>query len=277
MEKVKAFAGKHTFLYCIIVEVLLIAFLLGEGTLIAYLAPEGNYYASFLIQEAIGAIVACGLLKMSGLTIVLSNKGSGFWKGLLVGMYLLVVCLLSVVMYLGIYTGKRQLQAWYMILIYFACMICVGIVEEFVFRGIIATLLLKKFTTSRAGIWKAVVVSGLLFGIAHISNIFGCSPTGVFVQAAIASMLGMLLTAIYFRTGCIWVTVALHALVDIAAAITTGLYGNETMADTVSSYSPTQLLSCGIYLIVLIILLRRSKMDEIELHMNPILEHSLQD
>jgi hypothetical protein len=160
MEKIKIFAKKYTLLYCIMIEVFLIAFLIGEGTLIAHLVPKGNYYVSFFIQEAIGAIVACGLLQMSGLKMVLTNRGSGFWKGLLVGMYLLVISLFSIFRYVGIYTGKKHLQAWYIILIYIACMICVGITEEFVFRGIIATLLLKKFSTSRFGIWRAVVVSG---------------------------------------------------------------------------------------------------------------------
>ena len=275
MNKIRAFADKYQILYCIIIEAFLLSFLLLVGTLIAHLVPRGEYYVSLSIQEAIGAILACGLLQISGLKIVLANRGSGFWNGLLVGMYLLVVSALSIFANLVNYTGKRNIQDWYMILIYIGCMICVGITEEFVFRGIIGTLLLRKFGTSRVGIWSAVILSGILFGAAHISNIIGASLVGVLVQAAIASMLGMLLAAIYFRTGCIWVTVALHALVDITAAITTGLYGNGTMSDTVSSYNPAMLISCVIYLIVLIVLLRKSKTAEIEKHMNPILEHTL--
>lgn len=275
MNKIRAFADKYQILYCIIIEAFLLSFLLLEGTLIAHLVPRGEYYVSLSIQEAIGAILACGLLQISGLKIVLANRGSGFGNGLLVGMYLLFASALSIFVNLRIYTGKRNIQDWYMILIYIGCMICVGITEEFVFRGIIATLLLRKFGTSRVGIWSAVILSGILFGAAHISNIIGASLVGVLVQAAIAAMLGMLLAAIYFRTGCIWVTVALHALVDIAAAITTGLYGNGTMSDTVSSYNPSMLINCVIYLIVLIVLLRKSKTAEIEKHMNPILEHTL--
>jgi membrane protease YdiL (CAAX protease family) len=272
MNKISTFAKNHVILYCIIIEVFLLSFLFLEATLIGHIVPKGNYYVSLSIQEAIAAILACGLLQVSGLRIVLQNRGCGFFKGLLVGMYLLVISFLSIILYVSVYTGKRHLQDWYMIVIYIACMICVGITEEFVFRGIIATLLLKKFGTGRAGIWAAVIVSGILFGAAHISNIFTASPNGVFVQAAIAAMLGMLLATIYFRTGCIWVTVVLHALVDIAAAITTGLYGGGTMSDTVSAYQPTMLLFCGIYLIVLLVLLRKSKLDEIEDNMKPILE-----
>lgn len=277
MNKIRVFAKNHEILYGIVIEVFLLSFLFLEANIISHVAPKGNYYVSLSIQEAISAILACGLLQISGLRIVLQNRGCGFWNGLIVGMYLLVISFLSIVLYVSFYTGKRELQDWYMICIYIACMLCVGITEEFVFRGIIATLLLKKFGSGSVGIWIAIIFSGILFGVAHISNIFAASPMGVFVQAAIAAMLGMLLTAIYFRTGCIWVTVVLHALVDIAAAITTGLYGNGTMADTVSSYKPNMLLSCGVYLIVLLVLLRKSKIDEIKENMSPILEELMED
>lgn len=272
MDQIRQFARKHTLVYCIAVEVVFLTVLTGIGYLIGAVAGDGDYYVMLLIQEAIGAVLAYGVLWISGLLPVLKNRGAGFGKGLLVGLYLVVISVYSIVFFNLTYEGERILQPWYLIAAFIACMACVGITEEFVFRGVIATLFLKKFGTEKKGIWEAVAVSGVLFGLAHVSNILEGSLVGVLVQVVIASMLGMLLAAIYFRTGCIWVTVFLHALIDVAAGITTGLYGNETLVDTISSYSPVNLVSCVPYLIVLLVLLRKKKVGEVERNMGELVE-----
>lgn len=267
MGKIQAFAKKYTIIYCAIVEILILAVLTGIGMLLAMMVPESDYYVLMGAQEGIGAVIACGLIILSGQKKVLTRKGGGFGRGLLVGMYFLVISVYSIFIYLLAYEGERVMHPWYLIAAFFLCMFFVGVVEEFVFRGIIADLMLQKFGTSKSGIWKAVIVSGIFFGCAHLSNLFVSAPVGVLVQTIIASMMGMLLVAIYYRSGCIWVTVALHALIDIAAGITTGLYGNETMADSISAYSPIQLVSVIPYLIALLVLLRNKKLPEIEQNM----------
>lgn len=272
MDQLRQFARTHTLVYCIAVEVIFLAALTGIGLLLGAVFGDGNYYVLLLIQEAVGAVMAYGILSASGLQPVLKNRGSGFLKGLVVGLYLIVISIYSIVFFNLMYEGDRSLQPWYFIAAFLACMACVGITEEFIFRGVIATLFLKKSGTEKKGVWKAVAVSGVLFGLAHVSNILEGSLVGVLVQVVIASMLGMLLAAIYFRTGCIWVTVFLHALIDVAAGITTGLYGNETLMDTISSYSPVNLISCVPYLIVLLILLRKKKVGEVAQNMGGLVE-----
>lgn len=272
MDKMQQFARKHTLAYCVAVEIIFLAALTGIGYALGALFSDGSYYVLLLIQEAVGAVLAYGVLRLSGLERILENRGSGFGKGLLTGLYLIAVSAYSVVFFMVMYEGDRTFNPWYLIAAFIGCMACVGITEEFVFRGVIAALFLKKFGTGKKGVWKAVAVSGLLFGLAHVSNILEASLEGVFVQVIIASMLGMLLAAIYFRSGCIWVTVFLHALIDVAAGITTGLYGNETLVDTVSSYSLVNLTSCVPYLIVLLVLLRKKKIGEVEKNMGGLME-----
>lgn len=272
MNKVKQIAQKYTVLYCIAVEILFLVILTVIGLALSAILKESNYYVMLLIQEAITALLAYGLLCLTGLRKVVKNKGCGFGRGLLIGLYLLIISVYTLVVMTALYEGDRTLQPWYLIAAFLGCMACVGITEEFVFRGVMATLLLKKFGTDKKGVWKAVIVSGILFGLAHISNIIGASPLGVVVQAIIASMLGMVIAAIYFRSGCIWVTVFLHAFIDVAAAITTGLYGNETMVDTISSYSLVNLVSCVPYLIVVLVLLRKKKIGEVKENMGELVE-----
>ena len=82
-------------------------------------------------------------------------------------------------------------------------------------------------------------------------------------------LVGMVLAAIYFRCGCIWVTVFLHGGIDIAGTIVTGIYvGDATVTDVVSSYTPLKLIGMIPYLIVLLVLLRGGKMEELLRRMN---------
>ena len=140
--------------------------------------------------------------------------------------------------------------------------------EEFVFRGVVAQTLLEHYGTSRSGIWKACLVSGVLFGAAHLTNLLGSAPFGVLMQCLFAASLGSLFAAIYFRTGNIWVTVFLHGMMDISSMIIGGMYGTVTMAESVSSYDSSMLISVAVYLIPMLFLLRRKKLPEVQLYWN---------
>ena len=152
------------------------------------------------------------------------------------------------------------------ILTFMLNMILVGVAEELVFRGIIAQTLLERYGTARAGVWKACLVSGVLFGAAHLSNLLGSEPFGVLMQCVFAASLGVLFAAIYFRTGNLWVLVFLHGAQDAASLLAGGLYGTENMSTAVSSYDSTMLLSVLVYLIPTFFLLRKKKIGEVSLY-----------
>ena len=142
--------------------------------------------------------------------------------------------------------------------------------EELVFRGIIAQTLLERYGTARAGVWKACLVSGVLFGAAHLSNLLGSEAFGVLMQCVFAASLGVMLAAIYFRTGNLWVTVFLHSTMDIASMLIGGLYGTTSVAESVSGYDASRLLSVAVYLIPTLFLLRKKKLPEVQLYLSLI-------
>ena len=74
-----------------------------------------------------------------------------------------------------------MLPAWHVVW-FLIGMTSVGVAEEFLFRGVIAQTLLEHFGTSRAGVWKACLLSGLYFGAAHLTNLTGSAPLGVLMQ-----------------------------------------------------------------------------------------------
>lgn len=264
MNRIQEFAKKHTIIYCILAEFIVLGTMTLAGMLIGRLFGTFNVdtYVLQALQELIGALLAFAAIKVSGCADILTKRGIGFGKGLLVGGYFLVIGVYSAVVYTIIYEGERTLRPWYLIAAFVICMLLVGITEEFLCRGVLAELLLRHYGATGQGIWRAVIVSGVLFGLAHLSNLLGAEPVGVLVQCVIAAMMGMAFAAIYFRTGNIWVTVFLHAFVDVCALITGGLY-TGALAETISGYQPIQLIGVVPYIILLCVLLRKKKMNEI--------------
>jgi hypothetical protein len=80
-------------------------------------------------------------------------------------------------------------------------LVCVvaPVAEELFFRGFVFGGL------RRHGFWPAAIVSGAVFGLAHVLG----SPLGFIVPLA---FLGMVLAFLYERTGSLYPPMALHAL-----------------------------------------------------------------
>lgn len=265
----------HPILYCILAEVLFLGslFLSSLVLTVALVAAGADFsgldeYLLSLVQELVGAGAAWLLLRRTGRQGLLGRRGSGFWNGLLVGMYPLAFICYSIYSALIFDRPDTPLLPAGRILSFLACMAMVGVAEEFLFRGVIAETLLEHFGTSRAGVWKACLLSGVLFGAAHLTNLLGSAPFGVLMQCLFAASLGSLFAAIYFRTGNIWVTVFLHGMMDISSMIIGGMYGTVTMAESVSSYDSSMLISVAVYLIPMLFLLRRKKLPEVQLYWN---------
>ena len=152
-------------------------------------------------------------------------------------------------------------------------MAMVGVAEELIFRGVIAQTLLEHFGTSRVGVWKACLLSGVLFGAAHLSNLLGSEPFGVLMQCVFAASLGTLFAAVYFRTGNLWVTVFLHGAMDISSMLIGGLYGTTTLSESVSGYDASMLLTVVVYLLPVAFLLRKKKLPEVQLYWGGIVKN----
>jgi hypothetical protein len=87
-----------------------------------------------------------------------------------------------------------------------------GFSEEVIFRGF-----LMRLTEKWLGTWVGLVLSSLLFGLAHLGNAFvGLIAVGAIVEA------GLMLAAIYLLTRRLWATVAVHGAWNFAQG---GIFG----------------------------------------------------
>lgn len=275
----KRLRAAHPLLYCILSEVVFLGTLFVASFLLTLgLAAAGadfdqlDSYLLSSIQEAVGVAAAVFLLARTGRADLVRRRGSGFLNGILVGMYPLFIIGYSAFSSLVYGRPDLPLKPLPQILSFLLNMALVGVAEELVFRGIVAETLLEHFGTDRVGVWKACLLSGVLFGGAHLTNLFGSAPFGVLMQCVFAASLGTLFAAIYFRTGNLWVTIFLHAAMDITSMLIGGLYGTTTVSESVSTYDASMLASVAVYLIPTVFLLRKKKLPEVQLYWGGIVK-----
>lgn len=240
----KAFRRKHSILFCLGVVVvcwvigLKCAGLIERITLGRIgLSDRMEDGASTIFCDGLVLVIAFLILWATDRLAIVGKKGAGFFKGLAVAAVPLSISCLGIVAFVTMFlVGSTEIEqelglhpvfdaASVATLISF---FFVGITEEMTLRGIVAETLLEHFGTSRDAIWKAVVISGVMFGVTHTINLFVASPVYVVGQVVSAAGGGILYAAIYFRAGNIWVVALVHALHDIMASSVIWLGGATT-------------------------------------------------
>jgi len=96
-------------------------------------------------------------------------------------------------------------------------MLCVGFMEELIFRGFLFKAM------SRDSIKWAVVISSVTFGLGHILNLVNGSGMGLtenLVQIVSAVLIGFLYVIIFYRGGSLWPCVLSHGIFNSMSAFT---------------------------------------------------------
>lgn len=238
------------------------------GTLLVLFGPPALSNNGELLRQGVSETVVC----LVGIALVaifgygeIWNRTEKFGKGIFAGGYIVVIAIINIVLTLTQEISSRgtnffsdMLPAW-QIIAFLVTVFLISLAEESYFRGVIANLFWDRHAKDPAGVWTATIYSGVIFGMFHLTNIIGAEPAGVIAQAIVAAAVGMMFTAIYYRTQNVWVTIFLHSINNFAGLLSAGLFGGGGITDTVSSYSPFMAVSAIPYLIVTVILLRRKK------------------
>lgn len=97
------------------------------------------------------------------------------------------------------------------------------LLEELLFRGVLPQLLYKKYHVDSK--WTICVLSGGLFGILHIANVFSGADLGyTMVQVLTAFGLGVCLCEITYIFGSLIPSAVIHIIINV-----TSEYGTETV------------------------------------------------
>lgn len=131
-----------------------------------------------------------------------------------------------------------------------------GISEEVAFRGIPGSYLMRQWREERK-IPAAMVITSLLFSLVHAANLFvGAAFGSTFVQLLTSFGIGMLLCAVFLRTGSLLPCMLLHITHDIVAFLSTS-YSDGVMTAEMDVLSWILNLGTAILMLVLALCLTR--------------------
>lgn len=158
--------------------------------------------------------------------------------GLLIGAAM-VTAEIGILYALGNYqvTGTN---AWTMALMQpLAVMVFVGVVEEVIGRGIIF-----RITEESLGSWPAIVISALIFGLAHLPG------EGAGVLAICNTVVaGALFAAAYMLTRRLWLCIGIHIAWNytLGSVFSIAVSGNESKGLLIGTLSGPEWLTGGAY------------------------------
>jgi uncharacterized protein len=170
-----------------------------------------------IAQEALGAVgrTAIGLIALACIATCgwfswLANSGSRTsW------LFILAPLLYVLGVYPLLFSGAYELPAEDRSLLSMVAAngFAAGVMEELIFRGLVLGALLSRWGVTGSGLWRALVVSSLLFSAPHALNILsGAQLLTTIAQLVWALQLGIVFGALVVAGGSVWPVAALHGL-----------------------------------------------------------------
>lgn len=182
--------------------------------IIAYcvLMSAGDSLSSMLgAEKSVTVIIGIGL---SGALLLFLQKNGLFQK---YGLCLPKISARAMLYYIPVFI-MLSVNLWYGVtcnlgiaetVLYIVSMLCVGFLEEIIFRGLLFEAMREDSVTS------AVIVSSVTFGIGHIINLFNGSGAELLpnlLQVLYATAVGFMFVMMYLKSGSLLVCIAAHGI-----------------------------------------------------------------
>ncbi len=127
--------------------------------------------------------------------------------------------LVAVAFCIGLIPFDNKPTIWRLIIECVVYYIGVGIMEELYLRGLLQNIIGKWFGERKNATLYAVLIASLLFGLGHIFGALGQPIVTIIAKAVWATALGIYWGAVYVKTRNLWVSVILHFIINLGAAI----------------------------------------------------------
>lgn len=173
--------------------------------------PKGD----LVISEAVLAIMVLVVMLLFKNSYVFTQKKESLKTGLFYGLFYLIGSVLFL-LFFGVLAGGFK-SGLTLVNLLLGCLL-IGICEEFLCRGWLLNEFLERYGDTKKGVWYSIIISGIIFGLLHISNIFsmGQAVSTTITQVISATATGILYGLIYYKTKNIWSVIILHGLWDFS-------------------------------------------------------------
>ncbi|WND02954.1 CPBP family intramembrane metalloprotease [Temperatibacter marinus] len=91
-----------------------------------------------------------------------------------------------------------------------------GFFEEVLLRGFAFLLLWKAWGQTKKGIYKAAFVQALVFGLAHLGNLYDMPVIDVMAQVVFSTLIGFGFAGLTYLTRSLWPAIIIHMLINCA-------------------------------------------------------------
>lgn len=179
--------------------------------------------ASVLLGNVISRVSLCALF----IWIMYMNGNLGFLrvrKGFMHQAVWAIPCFLVAIVnfpFSALINGELVIVRADLIGLYIIYVIAIALLEEFVFRGLVLTLVYDYFRYKRYRYLLTTLVVSAIFSLIHLTNVMsGVGIGSVLLQIAYSFLIGAMLTVVIFKTHNIWLCVLIHAIFNFGGLLT---------------------------------------------------------
>lgn len=220
-----------------------------------------NFFVLNMLREAFLLICVCMSAVILRRIDVIEIRKTGIREGISSAMFYIVIIMIKIV--LLILKPQKIAVSWYEIVLFAFYIIILGIAEEWLFRGILQNAFHDFFKMERRkNIYLAIIFSGIVFGLVHITNIVnGVDFQIALIQAIVNIPNGILLGAIYYRAKRnLWITVIIHSMIDACSFVDKGILCGATQIDAINNaYNFGAIVQGCVVIIVFLWIMRKKK------------------
>lgn len=225
---------------------------------------EDTFLQDFL-GEALWAIIILAFVIILKRLDIYKIDINGLKKGWTAGLPLIVLMVLVGLVGLGeLNSTKVPTRDIYF---FIGEMFLVGFCEETLIRGLVQTSLHNLIGENKISkVRIAIAISGIIFGFMHLINAQFIGFLSALTQAIGAAFIGVMISAIYYRTNKnLWYVIVLHSLNDAVGLIASGRLSGistATILEMTNNYSLVEILAPAIfYGTITAVLLRKKKVE----------------
>lgn len=224
-------------------------------------------YTTYFLSEFI--VLLCGLilLALRKKWYIFKNQKKSFKDTIMLCLPIVILsCLVFVTNVIELNISKLNIAN--LISLVFYC-ISIGLFEEIFFRGIIEEELLSKLSSNKKEVIISIILSGVIFGAIHFTNLLmGQDLLTTLMQFIQTMSIGILFGTVYYFTKNIWALAFLHGFYDFSVLLSEvnivtgcGYVENVPLIITISSLVASIILS-GIYLIYSLIIFKKENNED---------------
>lgn len=178
-----------------------------------------DYFSEFQIEYIVLTLKMSSLflvgfigIKKVGLQSLSGLSRTNTWSFKLLNVIPVYLFILGILSFIG--NDVSQVQIGNVILLLIACLM-VGFAEEFIFRGLLVPLFIKKYHHHKKGIFLSIFFSALFFGGSHLINLsVNDNIPQVIGQVIYATFIGIFFASVLLKTNKVLPLAITHGLIN---------------------------------------------------------------